>query len=124
MRRTSFALSTVSALVISLGCGLAPEPADAFPATPVEAMGAGAGPLVQRAAHDDKQWRWEGGWWRRGPWADHRIYGFTLIRPPRPGGVFLAWGPNQLHHCAARYRSFDPLSGTYLNSRGERRICR
>ena len=123
MRRSSFIQSTVSVLVVSLGCFLASGPGGAMPVGPLHAAAIDAASMVQRAAHKDKQWRWDGGWWRRGPWADHGIYGFVPTKP-RPTGVLLAWGPNRLHYCAAKYRSFDPVSGTYLNSRGERRICR
>lgn len=122
MRRSSFPLSTVAVLVISAGCGWAAGAAGALPAARVGATAESVEPLVQRAAHKEKSWRWDGGWWRRGPWADHGINGIVFTRP-FPAGVFYAWGPNRLHYCAARYRSFDPVTGTYLTHRGERRIC-
>ena len=120
MRRSGFILAI---LVIAYACGWAAGPAGAVPAARPGATAWTVEPIVQRAAHKEKSWRWDGGgWWRRGPWADHRISGIVFTRA-FPAGVFLAWGPNRLHYCAARYRSFDPVTGTYLTYRGERRIC-
>ena len=122
MHRSSFTLSTVAVLVISVGCGWAAGTAGALSATGVGATAESVEATVQLAAHKEKSWRWDGGWWRRGPWADHGIRGIVITRR-QPAGVFYAWGPNPLHICAARYRSFDPVTGTYLTRRGVRRIC-
>lgn len=95
--------------------------ASAVPLAPAAYAPAG---LVQLAAHDKHHWFWEHGWWRYGPWSDHAIVG-TVVSPRWPvGTVWQHWGAERLRVCAERYRSFDPVTGTYLTPRGERMLCR
>jgi len=79
-------------------------------------------PLVQFAAHKPNEWLFHGHWWRPGPWSDHVIHG--VVNPQGPGAMFRPWGAEWLRYCAAKYRSFDPASGTYVAWQGERRVCR
>ena len=123
MRRSRFTRSILSALAIVAGCALAAGSAAAMPGA-----GKGAGPgtfeIVRPAAHQDGHWQWQGGWWRRGPWSTHGFQGAVAARPV-PRLVFLPWGAaERLRYCTARYRNFDPVTGTYVNRRGKRRICR
>lgn len=86
---------------------------------------AGGGSAIDAAwaAHKPTHWTtWSGTWWRQGPWADHTVHGLVFGRP-RPTAVYVPWGAEWLRYCAARYRSFDPVSGTYLTRRGKRRAC-
>jgi hypothetical protein len=123
MHCSSFTRSTVVALLITGACGLAAGAAAASPGAGSGGTAEAVGPVVQGATHQPKEWHWQGGWWRQGPWADHGIRGIVTIRP-RPTTVFLPWGAQRLHYCAAKYPSFDPATGTYTTRRGQRRICR
>jgi len=115
MRCSGLTGSIIVALVVAAGCGAAA-------ALPLAGTGAEAvAPVVHRVAHQPKEWNWRGGWWRYGPWSDHAIQG-VYITPPGP--VFFQWGAERRRHCAARYRSYDPVTGTYVTSGGKRRICR
>jgi len=123
MRRLCFTKSILAALAIAAGCVLAAGSAAALPGA---GMGKGAGnvEIVQPAAHQRNHWQWQGGWWRHGPWATHGLHGAVVARP-RPSLVFFPWGAaERLRYCAARYRNFDPATGTYVNRWGKRRICR
>jgi hypothetical protein len=55
----------------------------------------------------------------------------ALARPRYPaysGPVYYGrpapWTPAWYNYCSARYRSFDPVSGTYQPLHGPRRLCR
>jgi hypothetical protein len=123
MRGVNLTGSMVVALVIAVGCGLASGAADALPVAGKGGKAEAVAPIVQGAAHQPNRWHWDGGWWRYGPWADHGIHGI-VITGPLSSAVFVPWGAQRLRQCAAKYRSFDPATGTYLTSRGQRRICR
>ena len=113
--RSGLTRSIVVAVVVAAAC-------EAAVALPVGGAGAEAvAPVVHRVAHQPKEWTWHGGWWRYSPWSDHAVQG--LMTTP-PGPVFFPWGAERLRYCAARYRSYDPATGTYVASSGERRICR
>lgn len=101
-----------------LTCTLASR-ADALP---VAGVGQAVAPLVSPAAHKPNQWYWHGHWRRPGPWADHVIYG--VVNPRGHGALFIPWGADRLGYCPAKYRSFDPATGTYLTRTGMRRVCR
>lgn len=50
-------------------------------------------------------------------------------RPPPPPPVAYGyrpapWTPEWYDYCSQRYRSFDPVSGTFQPYRGPRRLCR
>lgn len=78
--------------------------------------------LVQPAAHEHKEWYWNSGWWRRGQYTDHTIYG-AFMSPPFPNNIFVPWRSDRLDRCAAKYSSFDPATGTYMTRSGHRRVC-
>lgn len=124
MRCSGLTASAVVALVVAAEVALATTIAGALP---VDAKAGTAeppvAPVVQLAAHKHKQWHRHGRWWREGPWADHAILGMVPARP-WPSAVFRRWGADRLRQCAAAYRSFDPVTGTYITSRGKRRVCR
>lgn len=91
-------------------------------ALPLAGTGQAVAPLVQFAAHKPNEWYWNGHWWRPGPWSDHVMLG--RVNTHRHGSFFVPWGVlERLRYCAAKYRSFDPATGTYLTRRGERRVC-
>ena len=113
-----WACLTGSTVAVFLACGLAAG-ADALP---VAGTGQTVVPLVQPAAHKPNEWYWNDFWWQPGPWSDHVIHG--VVNPRGPGALFIPWGAERLRYCAARYRSFDPATGTYVTWRGERRVCR
>ncbi len=56
------------------------------------------------------------------------ILGSALAHPhhaPAPAyGAPPMWSDAWFDYCLARYRSFDPDSGTYMTRRGVRRYCR
>jgi len=123
MRRLNITRSIITALAIATGCILVAEIAAAMPGAGAR-IGPGTAEIVRPAAHQDGHWQWHGGWWRRGPWATHGLQGAVAARP-LPRVVFLPWGTaERLRYCTARYRNFDPVTGTYVNRRGKRRICR
>jgi hypothetical protein len=123
MGRSGLTKSTVAMLVIAAGCGLAAADAAALPMATPGGPAEAANPVVQPAAHKQKYWVWDGAWWRHGPWADHGIQGM-VITGPWSAAVFVPWGAHRLRACAAKYRSFDAASGTYVAAGGKRRICR
>ena len=104
-------------VAVFLTCGLS-SGADALP---FARTGLAVAPMVQPAAHESKEWYWSGHWWRPNPWSGHGIYG--VVNPRGPGVLFIPWGADRLRYCAAKYRSFDPATGTYVTWRGERRLC-
>jgi hypothetical protein len=106
-----------SMVAVFLTCGLAAG-ADALPT----GTGQAVTPTVQPAAHKPNDWYWRGHWWRPGPWSDHVIQG--MVHRRGHGVMFVPWGAERLRHCAAKYRSFDPVTGTYLTRSGKRRVCR
>lgn len=113
-----WACLTGSMVAVFLTCGLA----SGAGALPLAATGQAVAPLVQPAANKPNDWYWNGHWWRRGPWSDHVIHG-VINRRGHPV-MFLPWGaPEWLRYCAAKYRNFDPATGTYVTRRGERRVC-
>jgi len=121
MRRWRFTRSIMAALAIA--GALAVGTAAALPGAGMD-PGPGTVEVVRPAAHQDNHWQWQGGWWRRGPWAAHGFDGAVAARPV-PRLVFLPWGTTEwLRYCTARYRNFDPVTGTYVTRRGKRRICR
>lgn len=114
--------STLAAAVLA-GC-LAGGTALALPLAGQSPRAVAPEAPVQLAAHQKQHWFWDDGWWRYGQWSDHSVVG-TVVTPSWPvGTVWQHWGAERLRACAARYRSFDPATGTYMNHRGERRICR
>lgn len=115
MRR---ACLTGSMVAVFLTCTLAAG-ADALP---LAGAGQAVTPMVRPAAHKPNDWYWSGHWWRPGPWSDHVIHGG--VNPRRPDSIFIPWGAERSRYCATKYRSFDPATGTYVNWRGERRLCR
>jgi len=100
----------------------------------------GRGPGINRS------FRGRGAGYRRGAgrrhWAGRPGHRHRHWRGRR-GGIYFgapyyygAWGPSYYYddpvvsydddavaRCAARYRSFDPASGTFLHVSGERRLC-
>ena len=50
--------------------------------------------------------------------------GFYGPGPGQPVGNVYGRDPNWVSYCASRYRSFDPISGTYMASDGFRYPCR
>ncbi len=122
MRRLRLTRSIMAALAIAAGCTLAAGTAAALPGAGM-GTGPGAVEFLRPAAHQDGHWQWQGGWWRRGPWSTHGFQGAVAARP-LPRLVFLPWGTaERLRYCTARYRNFDPVTGTYVTRRGKRRIC-
>jgi hypothetical protein len=113
----------MAALAIAAGCALAAGTATALPGVGM-AAGPGTVEIARPAAHRDGHWQWQDGWSRRGPWASHEFDGLVAARPV-PRLVFLPWGTAEwLRYCTARYRNFDPVTGTYVTRRGKRRVCR
>lgn len=121
--RWSGLTGSVAVFVVVATCGWVVGPAAALPLAGKVLNAETETPFVQRTAHEHKQWRWSGHWWRHGPWADHTIYGAVMI-PPVPNNTFVPWRSDRLERCAARYHSFDPSTGTYLTRSGQRRVCR
>jgi hypothetical protein len=89
----------------------------------------------QRVSHQradlvqDARWR---GHWPRGEWSYHR-HGPRGWAPPAAaftgaivGGMLAADAARSdwLAYCSAKYRSFDPATGTYLGYDGDRHPCR
>lgn len=50
-------------------------------------------------------------------------YGFGGGGPGAPVGNVYGQDPNYVSYCASKYRSFDPVSGTYLARDGYRYPC-
>ena len=104
--------------------------------TLVDSNVAGATPLGQAAtpaitSHDLQQAQWRGGGrggWSNGPgwWgASPVVVGGALV-----GGVLVAAAiaehraqPEAKRACARDFRSYDPASGTFIDNRGDARIC-
>lgn len=122
MRCSGLTAPIAVALMVAIGIATATTVAGALPAGGKAGPAGTVAPPVHSAAHKHKDWHWHGGWWREGPWADHAIHGMAPTQA-WPSAVFRRWGADRLHHCAATYRSFDAVTGTYTTSRGERRVC-
>ena len=118
-----WACLTGSVVAVFLTCGVATG-AGAMPlaATPLATTGQTVAPQVQPVAHKPNEWHWHGHWWRPGPWSDHAILGVVTRRGH--DAVYVPWSADWLTYCAAKHRSFDPATGTYLTRTGMRRVCR
>jgi hypothetical protein len=107
-----------SMVAVFLTCGLAAG-ADALP---LAGTGQAVAPLVQPVAHKPNEWHWHGHWWRPGPWSDHVVQGMVTRRGH--GAIYVPWSADGCNYCAAKHRSFDPATGTYVTRTGMRRVCR
>jgi hypothetical protein len=142
MRRSLSAGVLALSIAWTMATGIVAQPASAAPVLSNAAV------VKQAAANDVIEVRWRG---RRGSGAavaagviggliiggiaaatapryyyDDYYYGPGYYGPPPvvygPAPVYgnLAW----LRYCSARYRTFDPVSGTYLGYDGYRHYCR
>lgn len=65
--------------------------------------------------------------WRFGRGATLLRWTISLLRRLLPGGICRAdrlWRTGVGGYCLSRYRSFDPISGTYRGRDGRRHYCR
>jgi hypothetical protein len=74
--------------------------------------------------------------WRRHGWRHHRHHRRGRGWGPALGGFAAgaiiggaiasqqAQRQDWIAYCSAKYRSFDPATGTYINNRGQERPCR
>jgi len=53
------------------------------------------------------------------------IIGLPAAQSPVPlaPAPYVAGDPNWIAYCSSRYRSFEPVSGTYLEFNGNRHYC-
>lgn len=115
----SFKTWSAAALSLALAFGVTPHPAAAFPLSAPATLERPTAPVetVQYRHHHDRRF-------------DRRHYGRHWHRPPPRH--YRPWGPpvravsplrSHIRWCAARYRSYDARSNTFVGFDGRRHRC-